>query len=75
MMERIKEIAEQEERVRILTLEGSRTNKNIQRDEWQGYDITFCVEEVESFMDDEEWMAQSGNIIMMQIPGEITGVI
>ncbi|WP_074924575.1 aminoglycoside 6-adenylyltransferase [Salinicoccus halodurans] len=33
MMERIKEIAEQEERVRILTLEGSRTNKNIQRDE------------------------------------------
>ncbi|WP_420806932.1 aminoglycoside 6-adenylyltransferase [Salinicoccus halodurans] len=41
----------------------------------QGYDITFCVEEVESFMDDEEWMAQSGNIIMMQTPGEITGVI
>ncbi|WP_268794020.1 hypothetical protein [Salinicoccus halodurans] len=26
-------------------------------------------------MDDEEWMAQSGNIIMMQTPGEITGVI
>lgn len=71
MMERIKEIAEREERVRILTLEGSRTNKNIQRDEWQDYDITFFVEEVDSFTDDEEWLDQFGNIIMMQTPEDM----
>lgn len=71
MMTRIKNIAEQEERVRILTLEGSRTNKNIQEDAWQDYDVTFFVEEMDSFMDDEEWLSQFGTIIMMQKPEDM----
>ena len=33
----------QDERIRIVTLEGSRTNVNIPKDNLQDYDITFFV--------------------------------
>ncbi len=35
--------AKADERVRMVTLEGSRTNTNIPPDDFQDYDITFFV--------------------------------
>ena len=43
MMDLVLSLAEQDERIRIVTLEGSRANINIPKDEFQDYDITYFV--------------------------------
>ena len=45
----------QDERIRIVTLEGSRTNVNIPKDNLQDYDITFFVMDMDSFTSDDKW--------------------
>ena len=47
MMNTILSIAEDDERIRIVTLEGSRTNINIPKDEFQDYDITYFVTDMD----------------------------
>ncbi len=43
MMKLILDIAMKDERIRLVTLEGSRTNKNVPRDKFQDYDISYFV--------------------------------
>jgi aminoglycoside 6-adenylyltransferase len=71
MMNIILSIAEQDERIRIVTLEGSRANINIPKDEFQDYDITYFVSDMESFISNDDWLNQFGNIIMMQKPEDM----
>lgn len=71
MMDLILSIAEQDERIRIVTLEGSRTNINIPKDEFRDYDITYFVSNIESFISNDDWLNQFGNIIMMQKPEDM----
>ncbi len=66
MMNIILSIAKQDERIRIVTLEGSRANINISKDEFQDYDITYFVTDMESFLSNDNWLNQFGNIIMTQ---------
>lgn len=47
-------LARADDRIRIVTLEGSRTNINISPDEFQDYDITFFVADLQSFTADDE---------------------
>lgn len=39
----VSEFAYQQSNIKIITLEGSRTNKNIKKDKFQDYDFTFFV--------------------------------
>lgn len=71
MMDLILDIARQDSRIRIMTLEGSRTNVNIPKDEFQDYDVTYFVTDVESFTLKDEWLKSFGNIIMMQKPEDM----
>jgi aminoglycoside 6-adenylyltransferase len=71
MMNIILSIANQDERIRIVTIEGSRTNINITNDEFQDYDITYFVRDIESFTSDDDWLNKFGNIIMMQKPEDM----
>src|SRR5690554_8055131 len=43
MMELILSTAQEDERIRLVTLEGSRANVNVPKDEFQDYDITYFV--------------------------------
>ena len=52
-----------------MTLEGSRANINIPKDEFQDYDITYFVSDIEPFISNDDWLNQFGNIIMMQKAG------
>lgn len=61
-------IANADERIRVMTLEGSRVNPNVTPDVWQDYDITFLVTDVESFKQSDEWLEEFGNMIFMQKP-------
>lgn len=56
----------QDERIRIVTLEGSRTNVNIPKDNLQDYDITFFVIDMGEFLKSDDWLSVFGNRIMMQ---------
>lgn len=68
MMELILTIAREDNRIRIAALEGSRTNVNIPKDKFQDYDITYFVNRMEVFTEDDEWLGRFGKIIMMQKP-------
>ena len=61
----------QDERIRIVTLEGSRTNGNIPKDNLQDYDITFFVIDMGEFLKSDDWLSVFGNRIMMQKPEDM----
>lgn len=61
----------QDERIRIVPLEGSRTNVNIPKDNLQDYDITFFVIDMGEFLKSDDWLSVFGNRIMMQKPEDM----
>lgn len=61
----------QDERIRIVTLEGFRTNVNIPKDNLQDYDITFFVIDMGEFLKSDDWLSVFGNRIMMQKPEDM----
>lgn len=71
MYDRILGFAESDERIRLVTLEGSRTNRNITKDEFQDYDITFFVTDMDSFTADDAWLEVFGERLIMQKPEDM----
>lgn len=63
--------ARADERIRMVTLEGSRTNINIQPDDFQDYDITFFVTDMSGFTADDEWLKIFGERLIMQKPEDM----
>ena len=61
-------IAKADERIRVMTLEGSRVNPNVKPDQWQDYDITFLVTDVNSYLDSDDWLSAFGDLLFMQKP-------
>lgn len=61
-------MAEKDERVRAVTLEGSRTNPNVPKDLFRDYDISFHVTDMESYIAQPDWVDAFGERIMMQMP-------
>lgn len=61
-------IACADERIRAMTLEGSRVNPSVTPDLMQDYDITFLVTETESFLSSDDWLSAFGDLIFMQKP-------
>ncbi|MDR3167907.1 MAG: aminoglycoside 6-adenylyltransferase, partial [Treponema sp.] len=49
MMDLILSFAGKDERIRVVTMEGSRLNKNAPRDQFQDYDISYIVTDLGSF--------------------------
>ena len=63
--------AKSDERIRLVGMEGSRTNINIPRDSFQDYDISFLVTDMESFKQDDQWLNIFGERIIMQKPEDM----
>ena len=63
--------AQKDDRIRIVTLEGSRTNVNIPPDDFQDYDITFFVTDMQSFTSDDKWLDIFGERLIMQKPEDM----
>lgn len=68
MMELIINIAKEDERIRAVYLNGSRTNPNVPKDIFQDYDVVYVVTETASFIKDKTWINAFGDLIMMQEP-------
>lgn len=71
MYELILGFAQNDERIRLVTLEGSRTNVHIPRDDFQDYDITFFVTDMESFIRDDAWLDVFGRRLILQKPEDM----
>ena len=56
MYELILSVAEKDERVRIVGMNGSRTNPNVPKDDFQDYDIVYVVTDMQSFLDHPSWI-------------------
>lgn len=68
ILDAILSFAENDERIRIVGMEGSRTNAEVAADEFQDYDMTYVVTEKESFLKDDKWLEYFGRCIFMQKP-------
>lgn len=70
MYQLILETAMQDERIRGVYINGSRTNKNVPRDIFQDYDIVYVVTETSGFITDKSWIDRFGQRLFMQYPDE-----
>lgn len=71
MMNILLDFARNDARIRLVTLEGSRTNKNIPPDPFQDYDISYFVTDMDSFKENDRWLSVFGNRLMMQKPEDM----
>ena len=71
MFDLILDFAKNDERIRVVGMEGSRTNINIPKDDFQDYDITYIVTDKDSFTKSDDWLDVFGKRILMQKPEDM----
>lgn len=64
-------VAQQDERIRIVGMNGSRTNPKAQKDIFQDYDIVYLVTDLESFRQDKKWIDVFGERMILQTPEDM----
>lgn len=72
MLELIVRVAEKDERVRAVAMNGSRTNPNVPKDSFRDYDVVYLVSDFQSFLNDPDWINVFGKRIIMQTPEDMT---
>ncbi|HAT8610617.1 aminoglycoside 6-adenylyltransferase [Legionella pneumophila] len=73
MLTLIIKIANDDERIKIVIMNGSRASPSAKKDIFQDYDIVYLVTEIESFVHDKNWINQFGELLIMQTPDEMDG--
>lgn len=68
MYDLVLEVAKKDSRVRAVGLNGSRTNPNVPKDIFRDYDIVYLVTDMESFINDPDWVNVFGKRLIMQTP-------
>lgn len=64
-------IANKDNRIRAVYMNGSRANPNAKKDIFQDYDIVYVVTETASFIKDEGWINVFGDPIIIQEPDKL----
>ncbi|MBQ3512264.1 MAG: aminoglycoside 6-adenylyltransferase [Lachnospiraceae bacterium] len=64
------QIAEEDERIRAVYMNGSRTNQNVEKDIFQDYDVVYVVTDTKPFIEEKDWINKFGEIWFMQYPDE-----
>lgn len=67
------DIAEKDDHILAIYMNGSRTNVNAPKDIFQDYDIVFVVTQTRPFIEDKNWIQRFGTILYMQYPDEFPG--
>lgn len=68
IIELVLRIAEQDDRIRAVVMNGSRTNPNVPKDMFQDFDMVYLVTEMDSFIRDRHWIDVFGERIILQTP-------
>ncbi|WP_312094641.1 aminoglycoside 6-adenylyltransferase [Niallia sp.] len=72
MLDLVLEVANEDGRVRAVCMNGSRTNPNVPKDPFQDYDIVYIVDDMESFLNQPNWVDVFGERIIMQTPEDFS---
>lgn len=75
IMNLILDIANKDDRIRAVYLNGSRTNPNAPKDIFQDYDFVYVVTETASFIQDEGWIDIFGERLYMQLPEKMDALL
>ncbi len=70
MMNTIMNIAKNDDRIRAVYMNGSRTNPHVPKDIFQDYDIVYVVTETLPFIKDKKWLNLFGDVLLMQEPNK-----
>lgn len=62
--------ANEDERIRAVTLEGSAVTQGAQKDKFSDFDITFFVTDIREFLRNKHYMEQFGDILILQKPDD-----
>ena len=68
MMKLIMDVAINDERIRAVTMEGSRASKNATHDQYCYFDICYIVSDIREFTKDNKWVEIFGEILIVQYP-------
>ncbi|UXU51990.1 aminoglycoside 6-adenylyltransferase [Staphylococcus arlettae] len=68
MIKLIIKIAEYDDNIVAVCMNGSRVNDNVPTDKYQDFDIVYIVENLDDIIVDLEWINQFGNSIITQFP-------
>jgi aminoglycoside 6-adenylyltransferase len=71
MYDLILDIANNDERIRAVILNGSRANPNAPSDIFQDFDIVYIVSNLDSFKSDPAWINSFGERMIMQLPDDM----
>lgn len=74
MMTLILSVAQHDERIRGVIMNGSRTSPSPKKDIFQDYDIVYIVKDAELFVNDLTWIERFGQRLIMQKPDEMDGI-
>src|SRR5699024_4370382 len=72
MLALILKVAKEDERIRLVGLNGSRTNENAPVDIFQDYDIAYLVTDMQAFIEQRSWLDVFGERIIMQVPEDMS---
>ena len=72
MLDLIINTARKDERVRAVIMNGSKVNPNAPKDFFQDYDVVYLVTEKESFLADPGWIKVFGELMILQLPDEMS---
>ncbi|MGN8646832.1 aminoglycoside 6-adenylyltransferase [Gracilibacillus sp. HCP3S3_G5_1] len=72
MMKIVLDFAKADDRIRVVGMNGSRTNPNLPTDRFQDYDIVYLVTDMKSFLENRDWLDFFGERMIMQTPEEST---
>ena len=69
VLDLIIEVAENDERIRAVLMDGSRADPDIKKDKYQDYDIKYFVKDITPFYNNTEWVINNfGTPVIMQLP-------
>lgn len=71
MMALIRSVAQGDERIRAVYMNGSRANPAVRRDRYQDYDVVYVVTELASFQRMPGWIDVFGKRIFLQEPSRL----
>jgi aminoglycoside 6-adenylyltransferase len=71
MLELILEVARDDERIRVVIMNGSRANPAAPMDIFQDFDIVYLVADVAPFRRNLPWIERFGELMILQLPDEM----
>ena len=72
ILDLILSVAKKDDRVRAVIMNGSRVNPNAPKDFFQDFDVVYLVTEKESFIADPGWIRVFGQLMILQLPDEMS---